>query len=235
MRDQRLCPHSEPASSGIFQQYSQAAFTNIIVGRSQNPHAGVLHFDDSIDASGCPQIQRSDEPGSRDGIAVQRSYQKFVAGQRQLDILRSACIQNTEQDPPALFDPDWFTVAQHLAVDRADAVRDFNGVRSAYLLPSPSRPPSHPLSRITYSFPGSFIPLETSASTSSRIILSSTLRRKWFQGFHPIGGVIANCDGCAAALPSMEKIFDASQINCRSFNSSSRRTASGVSIASRVT
>src|SRR6185369_3372041 len=57
------------------------------------------------------------------------------------------------------------------------------------MLPCASRLPSHVSSILTYTYPESRIPLETIASAVARIVLSSTLSRKWFQLFHPIGGV----------------------------------------------
>ncbi len=51
----------------------------VIVGRTQDPHAGVVHFHDGIDPLGWPKFQHPHFFGNRDGIAVHRNYPKLMA------------------------------------------------------------------------------------------------------------------------------------------------------------
>src|SRR6266566_6339467 len=46
-------------------------------------------------------------------------------------------------------------------------------------------------------YPASRIPLETMASAWARTVASSIFPAKWFQLFHPIGGVVARPPVCA--------------------------------------
>src|SRR5687767_4338275 len=59
------------------------------------------------------------------------------------------------------------------------------------MLPEESRDPfHHPSSMLTYSYPASFMPAETSASTCCLITVALIAPAKLFQEFQPIGGFV---------------------------------------------
>src|ERR1700683_784194 len=68
--------------------------------------------------------------------------------------------------------------------------------------PSASRVPCQQSSRLTYSYPAAFMPLEAMASTAAFTLASETSQPKAYHVFQPIEGVAASSAPCAFALPA---------------------------------
>jgi hypothetical protein len=66
---------------------------------------------------------------------------------------------------------------------------------------------------LMYSYPAAIMPLETIASACARTMALLTLQAKWFQLFHPIGGVWTRFDWANAAGGKAAKASKAMKIS----------------------
>ena len=97
--------------------------------------------------SAVPEFQHIHQLRLRHRIAVQGHNLKMVAGQRELNVLGGAGIQEVEQDALSLFDAHRLAIPQALAIDGEALIADFPAVGFLVFLlalrwlRAPDRPP----------------------------------------------------------------------------------------------
>src|SRR5579862_6984064 len=117
--------------SSVFNNDAYAVFAVVVGKIAENPHAGVVHFDDGGNAFGGPEPKGGDHSGSSHWIAVERQNSEAVAGKSEAANLRGAAIENVKEHPFAWLYANGFAVTEHATIDGEIAIADFVAVRHA--------------------------------------------------------------------------------------------------------
>ena len=116
----------------VFDDDAHAMGTILFIEVTENPHAGMIHFDDRGDAFGGAEPEDGDFRGSRNRIAVERDNFESVARKSQAANFGGAAVEDVEEDALAGFDANGFAVAEHAAIDGEGPIADFEAVRHAF-------------------------------------------------------------------------------------------------------
>ena len=112
-------------TAGVLDHNAQAEIADLIVGIAQNPYAGLVHFDDGVDALGRAQLQDGDRGGVRHGVAIERHDGELVARKGQAMREGGVGVDDAEQDALPLAHSNGVARAERVAVDGERVVVDF--------------------------------------------------------------------------------------------------------------
>ncbi len=102
----------------VFHHDAEAGVAHHVVGRAQNPIAGLLHFHDGVDALAGAERDRLGHLRRGHRIAVEREYLETVPRQCDALVLDGARIQQVHQHAVALLHADRLARPEHFIVDR---------------------------------------------------------------------------------------------------------------------
>jgi hypothetical protein len=109
---------------GILRYDAHAVLAIVVMRRPQNPNSGILHFHHRVDAFGSAQFQELNRLRMRQGIAVEPHHLEDMAGERQLDILGGAGVEDVKQHALALLDAQGLAESETFAVDGEALISD---------------------------------------------------------------------------------------------------------------
>ena len=118
--EERVVPRSlrrrDPAwragATSILDDDPHAVTPVVVLRRTQDPHSGVVHLHDRVDSLRHAQGENAHLARCGHRVAIKRDHLELVTGQRELDILRCARVQDAEHHALTPFDPHRFAVAE---------------------------------------------------------------------------------------------------------------------------